>query len=81
MSYDPTVEIPKEPVDRNIITAEEPRTHPLTYAAIIISILALLLSFVAIVDDPNPAQVQVGEKVCLVQNIEGEDLARLFCQS
>ena len=62
------------------IRPENPKRNPVTYAALAIATLALLLSILALSRDTGPDQVQVGDKRCIVDRIEGNDADTLFCQ-
>lgn len=65
------------------LRVEKPRTHPLTYAALAISLLALLLSIAALTRDTNNGyrQVRVGSEHCVIGNDDGADADALFCRT
>lgn len=63
------------------VRPEDPKRNPVTYLALAIATLALLLSLFALGRDTGPNQVDVGGKRCIVDRIEGNDADTLFCQS
>ena len=63
------------------VRPEDPKRNPVTYAALAIALLALLLSIVALSRDTGPEQIDVGGKRCIVQHIDGNDANTLFCQT
>jgi hypothetical protein len=63
------------------VRPENPRRNPITYLALAIATLALLLSLFALAKDTSPDQVDVGGKRCIVDRIEGNDADTLFCQT
>lgn len=63
------------------IRPEDPKRNPVTYAALIVATLALILSILALTRDTGPEQVQVGDKRCIVDRIEGNEADTLFCQT
>jgi hypothetical protein len=63
------------------VRPEDPKRNPITYLALAIATLALLLSIVALTRDSGPDQIDVGGKRCIVDRIPGNDADTLFCQS
>jgi hypothetical protein len=63
------------------VRPEDPKRNPVTYVALAIALLALLLSLVALTRDSGPDQIDVGGKRCIVQHIDGNDANTLFCQT
>jgi hypothetical protein len=63
------------------VRPEDPKRNPVTYIALGIALLALLLSVVALTRDSGPDQIDVGGKRCIVQHIDGYDANSLFCQT
>lgn len=63
------------------IRPEDPKRNPITYLALGIALLALLLSLLALTRDTSPDQIDVGGKRCIVDRIEGNEADTLFCQS
>ncbi len=63
------------------VRPEDPKRNPVTYAALAIALLALLLSIVALTRHPGSRQVDVGGKRCIVERIDGNDADTLFCQT
>lgn len=63
------------------VRPENPKRNPITYLALGIALLALLLSLVALTRDNSPDQIDVGGKRCIVDRIEGNEADTLFCQS
>lgn len=63
------------------VRPEDPKRNPVTYVALGIALLALLLSLLALTRDTSPDQIDVGGKRCIVDRIEGNDADTLFCQS
>lgn len=63
------------------VRPEDPKRNPVTYLALAIATLALLLSLFALGRDTGPNQVDVGGKRCIVDRIDGNDADTLFCQS
>ena len=63
------------------IRPEDPKRNPVTYVALGIAILALLLSMLALTRDTSPDQIDVGGKRCIVDRIEGNEADTLFCQT
>lgn len=63
------------------VRPEDPKRNPITYVALGIALLALLLSLLALTRDNGPNQIDVGGKRCIVDRIEGNEADTLFCQS
>ena len=63
------------------VRPEDPKRNPVTYVALGIALLALLLSLLALTRDNGPNQIDVGGKRCIVDRIEGNEADTLFCQS
>ncbi len=63
------------------VRPEDPKRNPVTYVALGIALLALLLSLLALTRDTSPDQIDVGGKRCIVDRIEGNEADTLFCQS
>lgn len=64
------------------VRPEDPKRNPVTYAALAIALLALVLSIAALTrDSGGPDQIEVGGKRCLVQRIDDNKAATLFCQT
>ena len=63
------------------VRPEDPKRNPITYVALGIAVLALLLSLLALTRDNGPNQIDVGGKRCIVDRIEGNEADTLFCQS
>lgn len=63
------------------VRPEDPKRNPVTYVALGIALLALLLSLLALTRDNSPDQIDVGGKRCIVDRIEGNEADTLFCQS
>ncbi len=66
---------------RDAVRPEDPKRNPITYLALAIALLALLLSLVALTRDNGPQQIDVGGKRCIVDRIEGNPADTLFCQT
>lgn len=86
MSFDPTVEIPIDDPGPIGTKEAEPVDHrPVIYAAAALALVAMLISLVALFNSgDSPTQVKVGDKICLVQDIDDGDssnVAGLFCQT
>jgi hypothetical protein len=64
------------------VHVEEPRRHPLTYAALVLSVLALVLSIAALAGggDNGPTRVRVGNNDC-VSVPQDSGPAALFCRT
>ena len=64
------------------VHVEEPRRHPLTYAALALSVLALLLSIAALTrgNDNGPTRVRVGNNDC-VSVAQDSGPAALYCRT
>lgn len=63
------------------VRPEDPKRNPVTYIALAIATLALLLSIAALTRDNGPHQIDVGGKRCIVDRIDGNDADTLFCQT
>jgi hypothetical protein len=63
------------------VRPEDPKRNPITYLALAIAMLALILSVAALTRDNGPHQIDVGGKRCIVDRIDGNDADTLFCQS
>lgn len=80
----PTTELPtyeEQNVDSDSVHAEEPKNHPIAYLALLLSIVALLLSIYAATKDNGPTvrQVQNGDRDCVtVSQDSGPDA--LYCR-
>jgi hypothetical protein len=62
------------------VRVEEPRRHPLTYAALALSLLALLLSVIALTRGGGVHKVRVGNNDCVsVAQDTGPDA--LYCRT
>lgn len=57
---------------------EPPRLHPMTYIALGIATLALILSMAALSRDSGPNRVRVGNRECIVAD-GSSDQGTLFC--
>jgi hypothetical protein len=63
------------------VRVEEPRRHPLTYAALVLSVLALLLAMSALAKGDNPVhRVRVGNNDC-VSVAQDTGPAALYCRT
>jgi hypothetical protein len=80
---DPTIEIPRPVVEEREVRAEEPRRHPVAYAAVAVAVLALLLSLAALArSGDGPHRVVSGGRQCVVASApEGGHGDALYCQS
>jgi hypothetical protein len=67
--------------DLHDIRPEDPKRNPITYLALGIAVLALLLSLFALTRDTGPNQIDVGGRRCIVDRIDGNKADTLFCQS
>jgi hypothetical protein len=71
----------REPQHEEKVKPENPRHHPLAYLATLLSIIALILSILALSQDHGPTtrQVQNGEHQCVtVSQDHGPDA--LYCR-
>jgi hypothetical protein len=66
---------------RSEVRPEDPKRNPVTYIALAIAVLALLLSILALTRHTGPRQIDVGGKRCIVQRIDGNNADTLFCQT
>lgn len=60
---------------------EDPKRNPITYLALGIALLALLLSLFALTRDTGPNQIDVDGRRCIIDRIDGNEADTLFCQS
>jgi hypothetical protein len=72
---------PSSSSDLHDIRPEDPKRNPITYLALGIALLALLLSLFALTRDTGPKQVEVGGRRCIVDRIDGNKTDTLFCQT
>jgi hypothetical protein len=77
--YEPSAADPDTHPEK--VRVEEPRRHPLTYAALTLSLLALLLSIIALSRGGDPVhKVRVGNNDCVsVAQDTGPDA--LYCRT
>lgn len=70
----------RSPLDLRV---EKPRTHPLTYAALALGTLALLLSIAALTRDTGEEfrRVQFGETDCVIGEAESDGSDVLYCRA
>jgi hypothetical protein len=66
---------------RREVRPEDPKRNPVTYVALAIAVLALVLSLVALGRHTGPHQIDVGGRRCIVDRIEGNKADTLFCQT
>ena len=61
------------------VRVEKPRTHPMTYLALIVGVIALLVAFAALGrhDGPKYRQVKIGAHECVIGHTNGVD--QLYC--
>lgn len=74
-----TTDRPHNPLDN--IVPEKPRTHPVTYAALALAALALLLSILAMSrgGDDGYRQVKIGANDCVIGKQADADV--LYCRA
>ena len=65
------------------LRVEKPRTHPLTYAALALGALALILSIGALTRDADEEfrRVQFGETDCVIGEAESDGSDVLYCRA
>ena len=63
------------------VRPEDPKRNPMTYLALGIALLALLLSLIALTRDTGPNQIDVDGRRCIIDRIDGNEADTLFCQS
>lgn len=77
---EPTLDRPAV-IDDVAVRVEEPRRHPLTYLALGLSTLALILSMMALARDDGPDRIRVGNNDCVVVDGEKDAPDSLFCNT
>jgi hypothetical protein len=70
----------RSPLDLRV---EKPRTHPLTYAALALGALALILSIAALTRGSGEEfrRVQFGETECVIGEAESDGSDVLYCRA
>jgi hypothetical protein len=65
------------------VKPEEPRTNPVTYAALALALLALVLSIAALAKDDGPGyrEVQIGANQCVIGEDDSAETDALYCRT